>query len=460
MAKNIRNFKQLGNSGLRRYGNAIYEEFLPELRWPQAGMVYQEMSSNDPVIGAILYLAEMLIRGTTWSVEPASQSAEDVEAAEFLESCMHDMDTSWANTICEILSMFTYGFSFHEQVYKIRRGPNETNGKYKSKYSDGRIGWRRLPIRSQNSLYEWEFNDEGDVTAFIQKSETDFDTVRIPMAKGLLFRTRISRDNPEGRSLLRNAYRPWFFKKHFEEIEGIGIERDLAGFPVLKAPEGVDLWNDADERMVSLRTKAEELVASIRRDSEEGVLLPHGWDLSLLSSNSGRQITIGETIERYDNRIAITMLSDIILIGNNKAGSFALADTKQSMLSGALQAQLQNIADVFNSKAIPDLFSYNNFPGITELPKIVPGQIQAPSLKELALVLRAAGVNTSGDIKTENYIRHILGIPALDEETYKQVYQSNSEEQKIITNNKEDIVDDKMENVFEQSDMQYTGGEL
>ena len=154
------------------------------------------------------------------------------------------------------------------------------------------------------------------------------------------------------------------------------------------------------------------------------------------------------------------MLSDIILIGNNKAGSFALADTKQSMLSGALQAQLQNIADVFNSKAIPDLFNYNDFPNITELPKIIPGQIQAPSLKELALVLRAAGVNTSGDIKTENYIRHILGIPALDEETYKQVYQSNSEEQKIITNNKGDIVDDKMENVFEQSDMQYTGGEL
>ena len=153
------------------------------------------------------------------------------------------------------------------------------------------------------------------------------------------------------------------------------------------------------------------------------------------------------------------MLSDIILIGNNKAGSFALADTKQSMLSGALQAQLQNIADVFNSKAIPDLFSYNSFPGITELPKIVPGQIQAPSLKELALVLRAAGVNTSGDIKTENYSRHIVGIPALDEETYKQVYQSSSEEQKL-TSNKEDVVDDKMENVFEQSDMHYTGGEL
>lgn len=458
------NFKQLGTTGLKRYGPYVYEEFLPELRWPYAGKVYQEMSDNDPVIGAILYLAEMLIRGTAWRVEPASQSDADVEAAKFLESCMHDMDISWANTISEILSMLTYGFSFHEIVYKVRRGPNETSHKYKSKYSDGRIGWRRLPIRAQTSLHEWTFNKEGDVTAFVQMAEPDFKIVSIPMSKGLLFRTRISRDNPEGKSLLRNAYRPWFFKKHFEEIEGIGIERDLAGFPVLKAPQDLDLWNEDDERMVALRTRAEELVASVRRDSEEGMLLPYGWELTLLSSGSSRQINIGETIDRYDNRIAITMLSDIILIGNNKAGSFALADTKQSMLAAALQAQLQNIADVFNNKAVPDLFNYNYFPNITDLPKIVPGQIQTPSLKELALVLRAMGLNIAGDIKLQNYLRQILGMPDIDQETFDSVYKPQSKD----TNNTGDNsangttdglteFDDTVDNYFEQNDLNYTG---
>lgn len=463
--KNV-NFKQLGTTGLRRYGPYVYEEFLPELRWPWAGKIYQEMADNDPVIGAILYLAEMLIRGTSWNVEPASRSKEDIEAAEFLESCMHDMDTSWANTICEILSMLTYGFSFHEEVYKVRRGPDEKNGRYKSKYSDGRIGWRRLPVRAQTSLHEWEFNKEGDVTAFIQCAEPDFKIVRIPMSKGLLFRTRISRDNPEGKSLLRNAYRPWFFKKHFEEIEGIGIERDLAGFPVLTSPEDLDLWNDDDERMVALRARAEELVASVRRDSEEGVLLPAGWKLELLSSGSGRQINIGETIDRYDNRIAITMLSDIILIGNNKTGSFALADTKQSMLAGALQAQLQNIADVFNSKAVPDLFSYNDFPGITGLPKIEPGQIQTPSLKELSLILRAMGLNIAGDIELQKYLRRILGMPDLDEDTFERVYSNQGAEEtpnntgvnKPSTTAGDFNDDDTVDNDFEQSDQDYTGG--
>lgn len=451
------NFKQLGTTGLRRYGPYVYEEFLPELRWPYAGKIYQEMADNDPVIGAILYLAEMRIRGTSWSVEPASTSEADVEAAKFLESCMHDMDMSWANTISEILSMLTYGFSFHEIVYKVRRGPNEASSRYKSKYSDGRIGWRRLPVRAQTSLHEWTFNNEGDVTAFVQMAEPDFKIVSIPMSKGLLFRTRSSRDNPEGKSLLRNAYRPWFFKKHFEEIEGIGIERDLAGFPVLKAPQDLDLWNEDDERMVALRTRAEELVASVRRDSEEGILLPFGWDLALLSSGSSRQINIGETIDRYDNRIAITMLSDIILIGNNKAGSFALADTKQSMLAAALQAQLQNIADVFNNKAVPDLFSYNTFNDITAFPKIVPGQIQTPSLKELALVLRAMGLSIAGDMKLQNYLRHILGMPDLDQKTFEEVYQNQASGANNNADNNPDDLGDTAENDFEQNDQNYTG---
>lgn len=469
--KNV-NFKQLGSSGLRRYGAQIYEEFLPELRWPRAGKVFQEMSDNDPVIGSILYLAEMLIRGTTWGVEAASTSKEDTEAAEFLKSCMDDMEMSWANTISEILSMLAYGFSFHEIVYKVRRGPTETNAKYRSQYTDARIGWRMMPIRSQTSMYEWVFNKENDVVAFVQVAEPDFQRIVIPMSKGLLFRTRVSRDNPEGKSLLRNAYRPWFFKKHFEEIEGIGIERDLAGFPVLTTPEGLDLWNDDDPAMVALRTRAEELVGSVRRDSEEGILLPFGWSLELLTSGSSRQIDIGATIDRYDNRIAITMLSDIILLGG-KSGSFALADTKQSMLAASLQAQVMNIADVFNNKAVPQLFSYNTFPGITKLPKIVPGVLQTPSLKEVALVMRAMGLNIAGDYALLGYLRHVLGMPELKEEDFERIYGAQATKEEVITpgagdppktpNNAtaaaDSSVKDTSDKDLQQNDMNYTGGE-
>lgn len=459
------NLRQLGVSGLRRYGPYIYEEFLPELRWPGAGRIYQEMADNDAVIGAIMYLAEMLIRGCTWEVQAQGSSDVDKEAAQFLRECMDDMDMSWANTISEILSMLTYGFSFHEIVYKVRRGPNEASSKYRSAYSDGRIGWRRLPCRAQTSLAEWEFDDEGDVAAFIQRCEPDFNTVRIPLSKGLLFRTRISKDNPEGKSLLRNAYRSWFFKKHFEEIEGIGIERDLAGFPVLTAPEGLDLWNDSDPNMVKMRADAEALVASVRRDSEEGILLPNGWDLRLLTSGSSRQINIGETIERYDNRIAITMLSDIILIGNNRTGSFALADTKKSLLAGALQAQVLNIADVFNAHAVPRLFALNDFPGLEKLPKIVPSGIQTPSVQEVALMLRAMGLSINKDKELLSYLWHILGFPSMSDETFNNVYAVQGESNIDGVDTTDSIADDGIlppalgddaaEKAFEQNDQNY-----
>ena len=407
--------KHLGIVGLRQNSGTIYEEFLPELRWPRAGKVYQQMADNDPVVGSILYLAEMLIRGAQWRVEPASDSADDKEAAEFLRQCMDDMEESWASTISEILSMLTYGWSFHEILYKVRRGPKETNPKYHSKFTDGKFGWRGFPIRSQASWDKWIYNDEtGELMAFVQRPEPKQHEIIIPIEKGLLFRTRVSRGNPEGKSLLRNAYRPYYFKQRFEEIEGIGIERDLAGLPVLQTPEELDLWDTDDPEMVKLKGMAEELVASVRRDANEGIILPAGWELSLLNAPSSRQINIGEVIERYDNRIAITMLSDIVLIGNgSKAGSYAMADVKQSMLANALQAQLYNIADVFNQKAVPQLFDFNNW-NLEEYPQIVPGQIATPSLKEVAIMLRAMQLDLNADTELNNYLRSLMAMPQLE----------------------------------------------
>jgi hypothetical protein len=453
--------KPVGVHGLRRYGGYVYEEFLPELRWPMAAKIYQEMADNDPVVGAILYLAEMLIRGVDWEVEPASESQTDIDAASFLQSCMHDMEMTWADTICEVLSMFTYGFSFHEVLYKIRRGQDETSPKYKSRYNDGKIGWRAMPGRAQSTLHMWEFDEQtNEVSGFRQLAAPHFKLTTIPMAKGLLFRTRVNRGNPEGRSLLRNAYRPYFFKKHFEEIEGIGIERDLAGFPVLQAPDGLDIWSDLEDnpQMAMIREEAETLVRSIRRDSEEGIVLPNGWDLKLLASGSSRQINIGDTIDRYDNRIAITMLADIVLIGQ-KTGSFALASTKESMLAASLESQVKNIADVFNNNAVPRLFQMNG-ETMQEYPKIVPSHVRVPAVKEMALLLRAMGLKIAGDLQLQNFLRQEIGAPLLSENEFNEIYapQAGSTEPDVngVDNPDDAQAEALLNNDFEQNDLAYT----
>lgn len=411
-------FGELGISGLNRFGGDVFEEFLPQLRWPRAGKIYREMSDNDPVIGAILYVCEQLVRRASWRVEAGGPTPADEEAKEFLESCMADLSTSWEDVIAEILTMMSYGFAWHELVYKRRQGDSR-DPKKRSKYNDGRIGWRKLPGRSQHTLHSWEFDEaaDGDVKAFTQLAPPDFKQRTIPLEKSLLFRTRIHYNNPEGKSLLRNAYRPWYFKKHIEEIEGIGIERDLAGLPVVKPPEGVDIWNTQDPIAQKQKAAAESLVKNIRRDQNEGVVLPFGWELELLSTGSRRQFDTNAIISRYDQRIAITMLADIIMLGADKVGSFALAEVKKSMLGAALEALLESIETVFNKHAIPRLFRLNAFPGITDYPTLTAGEIHTPSLTELGRFIQAvsgSGMKLFPDENVEAYLRSVAGMPAKD----------------------------------------------
>lgn len=404
--------QEYGNTGLNRFGTFVQEEFISNLRWPQAAKVYTEMSMNDPTIGAVMYMIKQLVRRAKWTVEPASDSPADREVAQFVQECMDDMSMSWADTISEILSMFVYGWSFHEIIYKYRRGPKQKDPRYRSKYDDGRIGWRKMPIRSQSSLFGWVFDPEdGGIIAMEQQSAPDYRVRTIPLSKGLLFRTEVSRDNPEGKSLLRNAYRPWYFKKRIEEIEGIGIERDLAGLPVLIPKEGVDIWDDQNPQSTQLRSRAEYLVKNIRRDTQEGVVIPPGWELKLLSTGGSRQFDTNAIINRYDQRIAIVLLADIVMLGADKVGSFALANVKKSLLAASIEAQTTNICEVFNKYAIRPLCDMNYFSGATDYPKLKCSEIEIPDLNELGDFFQKTGLTIDGDPELEAYLREVASMP-------------------------------------------------
>ncbi|MGI6498024.1 MAG: phage portal protein family protein [Oscillospiraceae bacterium] len=158
MANN--NFREIGRLGQKRYGGFFYEEFLKDLQGRKGVEVYREMSENDDVIGAILYAIEMLIRQASWTVQPGGPTTKDEEATEFIYQCMDDMQDTWTDTISEILSFLTYGWSAHEIVYKRRAGKSK-DPRLNSKYSDGLIGWRKLPIRAQETLWEWVYDEGG-----------------------------------------------------------------------------------------------------------------------------------------------------------------------------------------------------------------------------------------------------------------------------------------------------------
>ena len=133
----------LGATGLKYQGGKIYEEFLNDLRGEKATRVYKEMSNNDPVIGAVLYAIRTLVRQVQWSIREADDTPESKACAEFVEECLfEDMDETWSDTLSEILSFLTFGFSTHEITYKIRRGPDEEDRRFKSRFRDNGLGHR------------------------------------------------------------------------------------------------------------------------------------------------------------------------------------------------------------------------------------------------------------------------------------------------------------------------------
>jgi len=425
------NDKEIGRIGQRRYGGVIYEEFLLELRGKRGIEVYREMSENDDVVGAILFAIEMLVRQTKWNVESGGDSAKDREAAEFVESCMNDMAETWIDTISEILSFLTFGWSFHEIVYKRRMG-NMRDSRIRSKYNDGLIGWKKLPIRAQETLYQWEYDEEDNLLGMTQMPPPTYHLYTIPTNKALLFRTKSRKNNPEGRSILRNAYRPWYFKRRIQEIEGIGVERDLAGLPVLYAPQGLDIWNPDDEIATRILASLESTVRKIRRDEMEGVVLPNGYKLELLSSGGSRQFDTNAIINRYDTRIAMTVLADFIFLGHQETGSWALSSDKTEMFAMAIGAFLDIICETFNSQGIPALIDINGqyFSGITDYPKMTHGDIEDADIAKVSAFIKdmtGIGVLVPDD-GLEDYIRQVGHLPNRTSDT--RIHDVNREQLK------------------------------
>jgi phage gp29-like protein len=377
-------FTELGSSGLRRSGGTINEEFLPNLQGVKGFKVYREMRDNDPVIGAMLYAIDKVITRLEWHVE-----GEDERTAAFVDECLSDMSDSWDATLQNILSMLVYGWSFHEVVYKIRGGQTG-DPRTNSRFKDHRIGWRKWPVRAQETLQEWIIDERGGIQGMNQIDPSGGGLHRIPIEKALLFRTTTNRNNPEGYSLLRNAYRPWFYKRRIEEIEAVGIERDLAGLPMAYVPpEYLSSTATAAQKAV-LRTVT-EIVQNVKRNEQEGIVFPAAYDeqgnrvfdLTLLSASGSRQFDTGAVIQRYDQRISMSLLSDFLLLGSDKVGSFALGTAKVDLWTLAVDSIAKTIAEVVNQYAIPRLLQLNAM-RTDKMPELTYGQVNSVELSEVA----------------------------------------------------------------------------
>lgn len=426
----VSEFLELGTTGLRRASGYLDEEFLPQIRGRKGVEVFKEMSLNDPIVSALLFSIDRLLRNVDWRVDPAGKSKQDADAAKLLETCMDDMSHTWSDFISEVLSCLVYGWSWHEIVYKRRGGPWSDDPRTRSQHSDGLVGWRKMPIRAQDTLLRWVFDDEGSTVGMVQLAPPKYQQVVVPIERSLLFRYRHYKDSPEGMSMLRGAYRPWFFKKRMEEFESIGVERDLAGLPIAKVPAEMLRAKPGTDQAKSVEA-FKKLVKGVRRNDQEGVVWPMAYDqetkqplytFELLGGGGQRQFNTDAIIQRYEQRILMTVLADFIMVGHQSTGSYSLHTDKTGIFRTSLNSITQSIADTLNRHAVPKLFLANGWKP-AELPKIVPDDVDAPDVTVLSSFMQsmaAMGVTWFPDGTLENFLRSAARLPELDEEQLEQ----------------------------------------
>lgn len=404
--------KITGKTGLSVWHGTINEEEQLQLK-PLATRlkIFREMR-RDTVIGTGLDGVKLPLLAADFDTTPASESEVDVAAATFIHDSLGmerqgDLDAPWLDHVLEAMEALEMGFALSEMTLVSRE--------------DGLFGMGSLTPIGQETLSStvtpWELGDHQELISVHQKPPSgDTTPIEIPAWKLLHFTLRSRKRNPEGESILAGVWRDWRMRTNFEELEGIGVERDVGGMPVIYPPtaptEGEK--TDIDTQMGALRNDQRGYIrmpgpkAGTTRDTEQG------WTLEPYASGS-KAYNVREIIKDYDIRILMRFFTQFLMLGMDTGGTQALVKGSHAFLNLALRSIQQKLLAVWNRQLVPFMLSFNEgrFQGMTANPVITwsdPGAEDLQALTTLYTGLTASKVLTITKVD-EDHVRAIVGLP-------------------------------------------------
>jgi len=430
------NLSAVGYTGLKEISGRIFDDAKFELRWPYAGETYRKMML-DPTIASIVNFIKIMISKSDWSAtypEDAPQASH--EAADFLSYCMSNMeDQTWRDFIGQTVDYIFYGFQVNEKVWtKVKQGEWE-----------GKIKWKHLPSRPADTLTGWVIDRDGIVRGVKQNPSriglsSPFGEITIPRNKFLHFKNMPRGSNPEGTAGLKGCYLPWKEKTLASELELIGMTKDLAGIVNI----GVDAEYLAKAAMNPNGSEARNIeqmktdAANLSAGEQSYVITPIAYSdtgkelfhFKLTGiEGSGKSYNTDTIIRRKQNEMLTVFLADVLKLGQDSAGSYALGDSKNNLLALALESYLKTIEDVLNRDLIPQTLALNGWKfGDKDMPRLKFGDIEDRDLDDLGkYIQRVAAVG--GISKDKNLDKALRAMANLPEPAYDQPMPDTGESQ-------------------------------
>lgn len=386
---------ELGNIGIAREEDSAYIQAKRDLKFPRSVATYDNMAQNV-VIATALNATDMIASRTPFYFEAYDKTKTATKRKEFVESCFEDMTHTMKDFVLDAMTSHKYGFAIIEKVFRYR------NKEYGSKYDDGLIGIKRLPLRHQSTITGWDFDDDMrellgmyqtnvfnyatshnisgfKITSLTKEIDTATkDDVFIPRDRFLHIKANGTAGNPEGKSPLFSCYTTWRKLQNLLDTEEIACYKNLNGMPVLKIPS-VYMSEDATPEQKRVAQVHKDGVTKLGVGSQNGLLLPSDrdengtpyFDFKLESASASNVTAISNVIKSRYDQIYQCLFADIMILGTGTSGA---VKNKADMLNMLVEARLNEICDQINNDLIPDLFRKNGWDD-TKCPKIKIGKV-------------------------------------------------------------------------------------
>lgn len=413
----IRHNIELGRSGTV-WSNYLREEYNPELVG-QAGLIkYERMSKSDAAVRSALRAVKTPILGATWFVQPSRNDPLNVEIARFVSRNLTQyMTYQWSQVLWEALLMLNYGHYLFELVWDFRDVTTDSG-------TSRKVVLKKMAPRHPLDITNWHFDVHGGPRAIevfgppaalggiglTSASPFGGESIAIPIEKLAIFTFDWEGGDLRGISVLRSAYKHWFFRENLYKIDAIQKERHGIGIPIIKLPAG---FTERD------RNLAHELGANLRTNEKAHVVLPPNWEL-MFAKLEGQPVDALESADHHMKMIYQNVLAQAILSGG---GGSAKEGMELFYKSTRYIADI--VRGVMNKYVIPKLV-LANWP-VDEFPELKVRRLgdtqEARTISFAVRNLIGAGVIQVDD-RFEEWAREIIDAPQMDPTTRRVDLQS------------------------------------
>lgn len=387
-------FVEMGYASLSPFTAWTRDERVGELRDKLGIRKYYDMKRSDGTVRGALRLVKTPVMAARWFVEPASDSALDKNIAKFVEENLFErLNTPWHRILEDALLMCEYGYMPLEKVYGMD--------------PDGKIVLKKLAPRHPLDIQEWIFDSNGGPNGIVMDptEANGWSSTYIPIEKLVVFTLEQEAGDIRGISLLRSAYKHWYYKDTLYKIDAIQKERHGIGVPIIKLPLG---YTDADKKL------AEDLGRNMRTNERAHVVIPENWTVEF-AKLEGQPVDCLTSIKHHDNRIMTNILAPFYEDPN-------VDEKSMTMFYKATRYIASTIADTFNRWVVKQLVDFNYNRG--KYPTLRARRIgENEDLRTWSFAFRNL-VGTGAiipDDDLEKFLRLELDLPAADPKTARVI---------------------------------------